>query len=119
MRKCLVGVVIAFSLQMTFAQDFKKSYKISAGGQIVIWNYQGDIKIEGYDGDIIEVVAKKGGPDRDLIEIPDGCTDILHKSYISDYPGNQAIIRDNTGSEYPATCRIMIILVNNYYLTFF
>ena len=94
MRKCLVGVVIAFSLQMTFAQDFKKSYKISAGGQIVIWNYQGDIKIEGYDGDIIEVVAKKGGPDRDLIEIVDssfGEGIDLHPRYLKFGHGNAMV----------------------------
>ncbi len=72
MRKCLLGVVITFSIQMTFAQDFKKSYSISAGGQIVIWNYQGDIKVEGYKGEAIEVVAKKRGPDSALIEIVDG-----------------------------------------------
>lgn len=72
MRKCLIGLAIAFSLQMTYAQDFQKSYNISAGGQIVIWNYQGDIKVEGYAGDSIEISATKKGPDRDLIEIIDG-----------------------------------------------
>jgi len=54
------------------AQDFKKSYSISAGGQIVIWNYQGDIKVEGYKGETIEIVANKRGPDSAMIEIVDG-----------------------------------------------
>ena len=71
LRTCIIGLVVAFSLQMAFGQDFKKSYDLPAGGQIVIWNYQGDIKVEGYDGDKIEIVAEKKGPDRNLIEIID------------------------------------------------
>ena len=72
MRKCLLGIVITLSIQITFAQDFKKSYSISANGQIVIWNYNGDIRVEGYKGETVEVEAIKRGSDKELIEIMDG-----------------------------------------------
>jgi hypothetical protein len=94
MRKCLIGLAIAFSVQMTFAQDFRKSYSISAGGQIVIWNYQGSIKVEGYKGDSIEIVAKKRGPDRDLIEIVDSSYDEkidMHPRYLKFGHGNAMV----------------------------
>ncbi len=71
MRKSLAGLAIVFSIQLAFAQDFRKSYSISAGGQIMIANHLGDIKVTGYKGSSIEVVARKKGPDRDLIEIED------------------------------------------------
>lgn len=90
----MLGVVIAFSLQMTFAQDFQKSYSISADGQIVIWNYQGDIKVEGYKGETIEIVAKKRGPDSDLIEIIDGSygeTIDVHPRYLKFGHGNAMV----------------------------
>ena len=94
MRKCMVGVAIVFSLQMTFAQDFRKSYNVSAGGQIVIWNYQGDIKVEGYEGDSIEIVANKKGPDRDLIEIIDSSYEEridVHPRYLKFGHGNAMV----------------------------
>jgi len=71
MRKSVIGLAIAFSLQLAVAQDFRKSYAIPAGGHIVIWNYQGDLKVTGYKGDSVEIVAYKKGPDRDLVEISD------------------------------------------------
>jgi hypothetical protein len=85
MRKCLLGIILTFSVQMTFAQDFKKSYSISANGQIVIWNYRGNIKVEGYKGETVEVEAIKRGPDSALIEIADssfGETIDIHPRYL-------------------------------------
>jgi hypothetical protein len=71
MRKCMAGLAVALSFQLAFAQDFRKTYAISAGGQIVIGNRLGDIKVTGYEGKSVEIVARKKGPNRDLIEIND------------------------------------------------
>ena len=90
----MVALAIAFSLQMTYAQDFQKSYNVSAGGQIVIWNFQGDIKVKGYKGDSIEVAAEKKGPDRNLIEIIDGSFGErvdLHPRYLQFGHGNAKV----------------------------
>ncbi len=69
--KCLLGLLTALSFQQTFAQDFRKSYTISAGGQIVIGSHMGDVKVTGYKGDSVEILAYKRGPDRDFIQIAD------------------------------------------------
>ncbi len=71
MRACLAGFAVLFTLQLTLAQDFQKKYDLSAGGQILIRNYLGNVKVEGYPGTSIEVKAYKKGPDRDLIQISD------------------------------------------------
>lgn len=70
-RKNLLGLLITFSLQQTFAEDFRKIYSIAAGGEIVIGSYMGDVRVRGYEGDSIEVLAYKKGADRDYIEIDD------------------------------------------------
>jgi hypothetical protein len=69
--KSILGLAIVFSLPMAFAQDFKKSFDLSAGGQIEIWNFHGDLKVTGYTGSSVEVTAYKKGPDRDVMEIND------------------------------------------------
>jgi hypothetical protein len=71
MRACLAGFAVLFTLQLTFGQDFQKKYDLSAGGQILIRNYLGNVKVEGYQGTGIEVKAYKKGPDRDLIQVND------------------------------------------------
>jgi DUF4097 and DUF4098 domain-containing protein YvlB len=53
------------------AQDFQKTYRIGAGGQIRIGNVSGDVIVTGYDGDSIVVTGTKKGRDRDMIEIED------------------------------------------------
>jgi len=64
-------VALALTLRLGLAQDFHKSYFISAGGQIVIGNSLGNIKVAGYKGDGIEVLGFKRGTERDTIEIAD------------------------------------------------
>jgi len=54
-----------------FAQDFQRSYAISADGRIRISNISGDIKVTGYSGDSIVVLGFKEGPDRNLIDVED------------------------------------------------
>lgn len=64
--------LVGFALSATAAaQDFQKSYKIGAGGQIRIGNVSGDVIVTGYEGDSVVVTATKKGRDRDLIEIED------------------------------------------------
>jgi DUF4097 and DUF4098 domain-containing protein YvlB len=53
------------------AQDFQKSYKISAEGQVRIWTISGEISIQGYNGSEIVVEGIKSGKDRDRVEILD------------------------------------------------
>ena len=53
------------------AQDFQKTYRIGAGGQIRIGNISGDVIVTGYDGDAIIVKGTKKGRDRDQVEIED------------------------------------------------
>jgi DUF4097 and DUF4098 domain-containing protein YvlB len=53
------------------AQDFQKTYRIGAGGQIRIGNVSGDVIMTGYDGDSIVVTGTKKGRDRDMVEVED------------------------------------------------
>jgi hypothetical protein len=69
--KCTIAFAIAFSVALVHAQDFRKSYPILPRGTINIVNPQGNIKVTGYSGKDIEVLAFKKGPDRDFLEIQD------------------------------------------------
>lgn len=64
----LAGLALAATAS---AQDFQKTYRIGAGGQIRIGNVSGDVIVTGYDGDSIVVTGTKKGRDRDMIEIED------------------------------------------------
>jgi Putative adhesin len=56
------------------AQDFQKSYRLGANGQVSIGNVSGDVRVTGYDGGEIVVRAIKQGRDTDLLEIEDRST---------------------------------------------
>jgi hypothetical protein len=62
---------VACCLRIGSAQDFQHSYTISANGQIFIDTVSGNIKIQGYKGDKIEILAYKKGPDSSAFEIED------------------------------------------------
>jgi DUF4097 and DUF4098 domain-containing protein YvlB len=64
----LAGLALAASVS---AQDFQKTYRIGAGGQIRIGNVSGDVVVTGYDGDSIVVTGTKKGRDRDQVEVED------------------------------------------------
>ncbi len=70
-RKALLVAAIAFSLQTAFAQDFRKNYSIPPRGHIWISTLNGNIKVSGFKGELIEIVGTKKGPDSRLIEITD------------------------------------------------
>ena len=53
------------------AQDFQKTYAISAGGHIKVRNISGDVTVTGYTGSSVVVTAVKEGRDRDLVNIED------------------------------------------------
>jgi DUF4097 and DUF4098 domain-containing protein YvlB len=68
----LATALVAIALASTAtAQDFQKTYRIGAGGQVRIGNVSGDVMVTGYDGDSIIVTATKKGRDRDKIEVED------------------------------------------------
>jgi hypothetical protein len=71
LQRNLMTVVLVLSVRLGLAQDFHKSYPISAGGQIVIGNSLGNIKVTGYKGDDIEVLGFKREPEREAVEIAD------------------------------------------------
>ena len=71
MRTGVFAIAILFTLQWSFAQDFQKSYDLQEGGQILITNFLGDVKVTGYAGTSVEVKAFKKGPEKDEIEITD------------------------------------------------
>jgi len=56
------------------AQDFQKSYRLGANGQISIGTVSGDVKVTGYDGGEIIVKGIKQGRDIDRVEIEDRST---------------------------------------------
>ena len=71
-RVSIATAIVGFALSATAAaQDFQKTYRIGAGGQIRIGNVSGDVIVTGYDGDSIVVSGIKQGRDRDMIEIED------------------------------------------------
>ena len=71
-RFSIAMALVAFALAATAsAQDFQKTYRIGAGGQVRIGNVSGDVIVTGYDGDSIVVTGTKKGRDRDMIEIED------------------------------------------------
>jgi DUF4097 and DUF4098 domain-containing protein YvlB len=57
-----------------FAQDFRKTYELGAGGAINIKNISGDVSVAGYEGETILVVGYKEGRDRDQVSIEDTST---------------------------------------------
>jgi hypothetical protein len=77
MRRSLVLLsmagAMAFCMPRTvvWAQDFHKTYAISAGGHVRIGNISGDVKVIGYKGDSILVDGFKIGPDRNLVSVED------------------------------------------------
>jgi hypothetical protein len=71
LQKSFISVALALCVHLGLAQDFRKNYPVSAGGQIVIGNSLGNIKVTGYKGDSIEVLGFKKGPERDTLEIAD------------------------------------------------
>jgi DUF4097 and DUF4098 domain-containing protein YvlB len=71
-RLSIATALVGFALSATAAaQDFQKTYRIGAGGQIRIGNVSGDVIVTGYDGDSIMVTGTKQGRDRDMIDVED------------------------------------------------
>lgn len=71
-RFSIMPALVGLALGATAAaQDFQKTYRIGAGGQIRVGNVSGDVIVTAYDGDSIVVTGTKQGRDRDMIEIED------------------------------------------------
>ena len=67
------------------AQDFQREFTLPSGASIGIRNIAGDIKVAGYDGTSIVVMATKQGRDRDRVSIVDASGDDDINVYV-DYP---------------------------------
>lgn len=68
----MLAAVLGFAMATTAAaQDFQKSYRIGAGGQIRVGNISGDVIVTAYDGDAVMVKATKNGKDRDQVDVED------------------------------------------------
>lgn len=67
----LAAVALAAISTSATAQDFQKSYKLGAGGDVRVSTVSGDVKVTGYDGDAIIVTGHKEGRDSELVEIED------------------------------------------------
>ncbi len=57
------------------AQDYQKSYSLAPDGTIRIRSISGEVRVQGYDGNKVEVEGFKVGRDRDRVEIVDRSTD--------------------------------------------
>ncbi len=53
------------------AQDFQKAFSVGEKGRINISSVSGDISVQGYDGQVVQVSAYREGRDRNLVEIVD------------------------------------------------
>jgi len=69
------GILSLILAATAAAQDFQKSYRIAAGGQIHLGNVSGDVIVRGYDGDTVVVKGYKEGPDRDRLDVEDRSSD--------------------------------------------
>lgn len=69
--RAIIAFAIVSNLSCVFAEEFHKNYEIPPGGHIIIGNSIGNIRISGYDGKDVEVIASKKGADKELIEVQD------------------------------------------------
>jgi len=63
---------VALGLPLLEAADFHKIYDSVHSRSITILTWHGDIKLSSYDGNSVEVLAVRKGPDRDLVKIQEG-----------------------------------------------
>jgi Putative adhesin len=88
-RLSVVSAIISLAFAATAAaQDFEKTYRIGAGGQVSIATVSGDVKVTAYDGEAITVRGIKKGRDREMVEIEDRSSEG----------------RINLGTRYPNRC---------------
>lgn len=93
---CILALVVACSMPLAWAQDFRKTYPLPPGGFIQVFSPNGNIKVLGHSGKEVEVVATKTGPDRDFVEILDGSFgNRIHLSY-----RNLRFGRENAGVDF-------------------
>ncbi len=67
----MVAVAVLISGASVVAQDLHREYALGAGGQIMIQNISGDIKVTGYGGTRIIVDAVRTGRDLDKVKVED------------------------------------------------
>jgi hypothetical protein len=68
---CVSALVCVALVAQASAQDFQKSYPLTAGGSVSIQNVSGNVQIIGYGGEAVTVTAYREGRDRELVEVED------------------------------------------------
>jgi hypothetical protein len=72
----ILGIICSLFLCLSLASaaDFEKNYTLPPNSIIRIGNISGDVKVNGYGGSTVLVVAFKEGRDRDRVQIEDNST---------------------------------------------
>ena len=70
------------------AQDFQQTYQLGQDGVVNIRSVSGNVRVTGYDGEVIVITATKQGRDREMVSIEDNST------------SNRVEVRDR----YPERC---------------
>jgi hypothetical protein len=76
------------------AQDFQKTYRVGAGDSLSIESVAGDVRVVGYDGDVVAVAGFKEGRDPAKVEVVDksGAGGVrLSVAYAPHYRGDAAV----------------------------
>lgn len=96
MPKCILFLAAALSFQVASAADFQKTWDDAANRRITIFTLHGDIKLSGYDGINIEILAVKKGLDSELVEIQDAS----FENQISIFPKYLESVRTNATVDF-------------------
>ena len=67
-------VVAAFSAISIAAQDFSRDFQLGTDATISVRTVSGNVKVSGYDGEVVTVVGRREGRDRELVTIVDRST---------------------------------------------
>jgi DUF4097 and DUF4098 domain-containing protein YvlB len=70
-RLFIIASVLCGLVATATAQDFQKTYQLSADAQITIHNVSGNVLVSGYDGQQITVNGIREGRDRDMVQVED------------------------------------------------
>lgn len=67
----LAGLLIIVFSAVAMAQDYTRTYTLPSEGVISVKSISGDVKVTGYEGEVVSVKAYKEGRDRDKVEVLD------------------------------------------------
>ena len=67
----LAAYTVVILSAVAMAQDYSRTYTLSTEGVISVRSISGDVKVTGYEGEVIVVKAFKEGRDKDKVEVVD------------------------------------------------